>query len=196
MPGLCAARIPRTRAYKGLLIVFVQIPGFSQNKSSAAGAPRGQRAPASPVILDPVQVRISSHLWFFQLAFHGVLALLCLWVFLPWLGRGWYWPAGLLLAWSAIALSGIFIWRGRAACAGMLSVGNNGWCWQDERGKIQLIVAGDVTVWSMIIVLRFQETRTGRRRNVILLHDNVAAEDLRRLRVWLRTQLKHNGDSV
>lgn len=60
--------------------------------------------------------------------------------------------------------------------------------WQDGSGEWrdgEILSGSYVSGWLLVLILR----GGGRRRSLVLLPDAAAADDLRRLRVWLRWRL-------
>lgn len=94
----------------------------------------------------------------------------------------WFISLGLLL----ISAQGCY--AKLRAPARSLAFTERGWNLVDDRGECELDVAGEALVWKWLIVLRYREKAGGHCFNLVLLHDSAAAEELRRLRVWLRTQ--------
>lgn len=60
------------------------------------------------------------------------------------------------------------------------------------------VVAPDTLVWAWLVVLRYRVAGSARWANVVVLPDSLAADDFRRLRVWLRWRARpdaHGGDA-
>lgn len=143
--------------------------------------------------LEPIQVRPSVKIWRVQLALHSLLALLLLWAFLPWLTVAWYWPVLLFFSLSGLFASIFYLRSKLQDAAGFLGVMETGWYWRDKSGGYDLLLNGELVVWPGLIVLPFKERSSRRRKTLVLVSDSCAAEDLRRLRVWLRTVLPRLG---
>ena len=123
---------------------------------------------------------------------HGA-AIACAVLFLP----GWWMPA---LAATAIAGSLVFHIRrdalqlsGSSVTELLLKDGarceftlKNG---ETLAGNIQ----GSTFVAPLLIVLNVSPDGQGRRRAAILMPDSAAADDLRRIRVWLRHRVRQDG---
>jgi toxin CptA len=113
-------------------------------------------------------------------------ALACSWIGLP--------RPGFLLAATGIALAWIWhlapaLQRGRRAVRA-LELGAAGDArWQDCAGQwneAEVEPGSYVSGWLVVLNLRAPGAR---RRSLVLLPDSAAAEELRRLRVWLRWRL-------
>lgn len=168
--------------------MFVRIPGFRQDKSDPPSIiPRRRASPAPDSYLRPVQIRPSRRLWRTQLAVHLLLSLSLLWALLPWLSVDWYYSLWLISSWLVLAGNARFLWRKHLLSDGQLSFGQTGWQWRAKDGVKDFELVDDVVVWPNLVILPFREN--GRRTTLVLLPDSVAADDLRRLRVWLRTVL-------
>lgn len=112
-------------------------------------------------------------------------ALACAWISLPALAFAPI-AAGIVLAWGwhcAQALQ----WGAGAARA--LELGTQGGVrLEDGRGawqEAEMLPDSYVSGWLIVMNM----TNGGRRRSLVLLPDAASAEDLRRLRVWLRWRL-------
>lgn len=168
--------------------MFVRIPGLRQDQSDPPSHILDRRAPARPdTHLHPVLVTPSRILWRLQLGTHFLLALAFFWALLPWLAQGWYFPVWLIGIWIGLAGNAVYLWRKRVSSAGQLSYGNTGWQWRAKDGVKGFELVGDAVVWSSLVILPFRAN--GRSATLVLLPDSLAADDLRRLRVWLRTRL-------
>ena len=112
-------------------------------------------------------------------------ALSCSWISLP---RAAFVPiaAGIALAWAwhcALALQ-----RPETAMRALELDAKGGARWRDGRGQWQdaVILPGSYVSRLLIVVIL---GAGGRRRSLVLLPDAAAADDLRRLRVWLRWRI-------
>jgi len=113
-------------------------------------------------------------------------ALACAWISLPW-------PAFLAVG---AAIASIWIWHlppalqcGRRAVRALEVSDKGGARWQDahaEWHEVQIQPGSYVSNW--LVVLNLGESGQ-RGRSIVLLPDCAAADDLRRLRVWLRWRL-------
>ena len=115
------------------------------------------------------------------------VALACAWISLPG-------PAFLAVA-AGIGLAWMFhltqaLQRGRRAARALELSEQGPPRWQDGSGRwhdAEILPSSYVSDWLIVINLR----GNGRRgRSLVLLPDGAAAEELRRLRVWLRWRLK------
>lgn len=70
-----------------------------------------------------------------------------------------------------------------------LAFTERGWSLTDDRGEHELDLVDEAVVWSWLIVLRYREKTRRSRINLVLLSDSATAQELRRLRVWVRTQI-------
>ena len=113
-------------------------------------------------------------------------ALVCAWISLP----GLAFPpvaAGVALAWAwhlAQALQ-----RGKSATRTLELNAQGGARCQDGLGlwhDAKILPGSYVSGWLIVLILGASDRR---RRSLVLLPDAAAAEDLRRLRVWLRWRL-------
>jgi hypothetical protein len=73
---------------------------------------------------------------------------------------------------------------GGARCDGLRWDGG-GWWWRDRSGGENQARLRHATLWPGLLVLNFLDN-AGRRRALVLLPDSAAADELRRLRVYLR----------
>jgi toxin CptA len=120
---------------------------------------------------------------------HGV-AILCAILFLP----GWWMPA---LASAAIAGSLVFNVRrealqlsGRAVTGLLLRDGGQCEFTLLNGGILEGNIAGSTFVAPLLIVINVSPVGPGRPRSVVLMPDSAPAQDLRRLRVWLRYRVR------
>ena len=120
---------------------------------------------------------------------HGA-AILCAILFLP----GWWMPG---LASAALAGSLVFSTRREAlqlsgrAVTGLL-VRDGGQCELTllNGGILAGNIAGSTFVSPLLIVINVSLVGPGRPRSVVLMPDSAPAQDLRRLRVWLRYRVR------
>lgn len=189
MPGLCAAKIPRMPVCKGLLNLFVRIPGSRRNAPESTTAVASPMASSTTFYLLSLHLRPSILLWRAQLILHVLLGFLLLWAVSPWIVIEPIWLVVLLLGLSVLAMSARSIAYGRLEQEGVLALTETGWCWLSGNTRSELMLSGDVVVWSGLVILPFVGRSGGRRKTLVLLPDSAAAEDLRRLRVWLLTAL-------
>lgn len=169
--------------------MFALIPGFSRNKSEPSTSNNQRVNTARRIYLEPIQIHASRLLWRAQLTVHLLFAVLLLWVLLPWLFFSWRYTGLLAGGWMLLAGSARFIWQRRLMSTGVLSFGQTGWQWRDREGVSDLELTDDVVAWPGLILLSFKERQRRCKKILALLPDSLAADDLRRLRVWLRTVL-------
>jgi hypothetical protein len=112
-----------------------------------------------------------------------------LWAFSPWLLRDYRWLLGLVGIWLVLALSTVRIWRSRLDAQGVLSLTSSAWRWRDHRDEQVFALKGEVVVWPWLVILPFVNVSSRRKHTLILLVDSLSEDDLRHLRVWLRTML-------
>jgi hypothetical protein len=112
-------------------------------------------------------------------------ALACAWISLPGLAFAPL-ATGIVLAWvwhCAQALQ-----RSGSAMRALELKAEGAVRWQDGSGEwrdAEILSGSYVSGWLLVLILR----GGGRRRSLVLLPDAAAADDLRRLRVWLRWRL-------
>ena len=120
---------------------------------------------------------------------HGT-AILCSILFLP----GWWMPG---LACVALAVSLVFHVRrdalqlSGAAVTGLL-LRDGGQCELNlsDGGVLTGNIGGSTFVAPLLIVINVRLAGPGRSRSVVLMPDSAPAEDLRRVRVWLRHRVR------
>ncbi len=137
---------------------------------------------------DKLTVKLEpSRLLALVLALMAGAALMCAWISLPVLAFA---PVaiGIVLA-GASQLAQALQWGGRAARALELSE-HGAPRWQDASGEwheAEILPGSYASNWLVLVNLG----ASGRReRSLVLLPDSAAAEELRRLRTWLRWRLK------
>jgi toxin CptA len=113
-------------------------------------------------------------------------ALACSWIALP--GPAFA-PvaAGIALAWAWHLETALQ--RGRRAARALELDAQGDARWQDGSGlwqEAEILPSSYASNWLIVVNLR---GRGGRGRSMVLLPDSAAAEELRRLRVWLRWRL-------
>jgi hypothetical protein len=96
------------------------------------------------------------------------------------------WWLVLLVALAGLAFSLLNCYRALEKSVKTLGFERN-WYLDDARGRRLLQPVGEVVVWQWLIVMHFRPLNGGRRLSLALLPDSAVPEDLRRLRVWLRT---------
>lgn len=167
--------------------MFARIPGLRRNapeSPSLVGLPTPSSA-AAPLL--SLRLRPSVLLWRVQLTLHILLGFLLLWTLSPWAIMQWIWLTVLVSGFLILVISARSIARRRLEQEGLLALTETGWRWLKGNTSSELILRGEVLVWSGLIILPFTERSGRRRKTLVLLPDNAAAEDLRRLRVWLLT---------
>ena len=113
-------------------------------------------------------------------------ALACAWISLPGLA---FVPvaAGIVLAWASHLAQALQ--RGNRAARALELGAQNRARWQDASGKwheAEILPSSYASDWLIVVNLRGSGPH---RRSLVLLPDSAAAEELRRLRVWLRWRL-------
>jgi hypothetical protein len=113
-------------------------------------------------------------------------ALACAWISLPGLAFAPL-AAGIALAWAAHLAQALQ--RGKRAARALELDAQGRARWQDGSGRLQeaeILPSSYASGWLVVVNLR----ESGRRgRSLVLVPDCAAAEELRRLRVWLRWRL-------
>ena len=66
---------------------------------------------------------------------------------------------------------------------------NNQWRLTTHAGRVVVGLAGEVVVWSWLIIIPVRELQSKTRYYLIALPDSLEKEPWRRLRVWLKTCL-------
>jgi hypothetical protein len=166
--------------------VFALLQGIKKPKPAHRDQPL---AHTQGLQLSAIKVQQSVTLWRMQIAIH-LLILFCLcWGLGPLMPGLWQ----MILMWITLCLLLAFhfyyLWHLHRQETGFLWVSDSDWHWQDKNGHCDLVLAGSITIWPSLIILPFRECTHGRRKTLILLSDSATAEDLRRLRTWLRTSL-------
>lgn len=155
-----------------------------------------KKASPAPITIDrrsgnlpSLSWRPSLLLWRAQCLAHVLIALSLSFTLLPFTISQPLW--GLLwLAIMAVLWLSACHYRGHlSAVPQHLSLTERGWLLTGPKGVRELQLAGEVLVWSRLIVLRFREASNGQTTHVVFLPDTAPADEQRRLRVWLRTQV-------
>jgi hypothetical protein len=120
------------------------------------------------------------------LTFMAGAALACAWISLPTLA---FPPvaAGIALAWAWHLAQALHRTAGTVCALELAAEGNARW--QDGSGQwyeAEILPSSYVSSWLVVVNLG---AGGGRRRSLVLLPDCAAADDLRRMRVWLRWRL-------
>lgn len=168
--------------------MFVQIPGFRKKADTPPPSSSSLRFSADTGLLLFI-LRPSKILWRAQLAVHLCMALCFSFALIPqFVNRPW-----LILVWitanTLLLVSAYCCWKATTRAPQHLSFSKQGWRLRDGEQEQYLDWTDEAVVWSWLIVLRFRERSSRRRINFVFLPDSAPAEDLRRLRVWLRTLL-------
>jgi len=110
----------------------------------------------------------------------------------PFMLTAFYWP----ILWLGFVLLIVFTLRSaqraKNAAPQRLSVTQHVWRLQASEGELQVELCDEILLWAGVIIVPVRETASGRKHRIVALSDSMAAEDWRRLRVWLRMGLRNN----
>lgn len=164
--------------------MFAKIPGLKKADPSAR-APIARLAPLPR--LAPLSLRASQGLWRAQLAMHLLMVLFLILSLFPHLRTQPGWVLFGLGGITMILVSVYQCWKSFSVPPRQLTFNESGWSLSEAGQRHYLEWEGEALVWGWLIILRFREKPTSRRINLVLLPDSASVDDLRRLRVWLRT---------
>lgn len=144
------------------------------------------------VDLAPVHISPSHLLWRIQLVVYMAMLLFASMAIFPFVLTAFYWPILWLIFLVLIVVVLQAARRTKNTLPIRLSVTQHLWRLQTSAGELSVEPCDEILLWAGIIILPVRETLTGRKHRIIALPDSMAAEDWRRLRVWLRMGLRKN----
>ena len=147
----------------------------------------------SGVDLEPVVISSSLLLYRMEVFIYLFMLLSASVAVFPFVLMNFYWP----LLWLAFVLVIIAALRtsqrNKNSPSVTLSVTQKNWYLQTSTGTVAVNPGNEILVWTYLIVLPVAEPLSGRKYRLLALPDSMAAEDWRRLRVWLRMELRKNS---
>lgn len=167
--------------------MFAQIPGFEKTPD-APTIPATSMRSASDTRLETITIYPSKILWRAQLTVHCLLALCLSFALLPFFVIQPWWLLGWLMCLCLLLVSAFICRKALQRCPQILSFAESRWLLDDGVAKYEMQLVDDALVWSWLIVLRGRATLRRRRIDLVLLPDSAAADEQRRLRIWLRTR--------
>jgi len=145
------------------------------------------------VDLAPVVINPSSLLHRLEVCVYIFMLLAASIAIFPFLLTAFYWSllwlAFLLMVAAAIKTS----LRAKKSQSVSFSVAQKIWHLQTSDSDLIVKPCNEIMVWSHLIILSVQETTSGRKHRLVALPDSMSSEDWRRLRVWLRMELRKNS---
>jgi hypothetical protein len=142
----------------------------------------------APVIISPslLLFRLEVFVYLFMLLSASV-------AIFPFVLTAFYWP----LLWLIFLLISIAALRtslrNKNSLSVTLSVTQKNWYLQTAAGSIAVKPCSEIVVWTQLIILPVEEILSGRKHSILALPDSMTPEDWRRLRVWLRTELRKSS---
>lgn len=170
--------------------MFEKIPASNKSPDSYSLSV-GQRRSHVP-LLAPIIIKPSRWLWRAQLAIHGLLGLLFILALAPLIARNIIWMFLLLTLISLLLINLLVQRKTSKLIPKILSYSAQGWLLTESGGEQSVRIVGEVVVWSWLVILRLKDNAQNSVITLVLLPDSVSSENLRILRVWLRTQVGRN----
>jgi len=161
-----------------------KIPDYSQNPNSAQ---------TTGVDLAPVMIKPSVLLHRLEVSVYLIMSLAASIAIFPFLLTAFYWPLLWFVFLLMVAVAIKVSLRAKKSQAVSFSVVRKIWHLHTSEGDLIVKPCSEVVMWSHLIVLFVQETTSGRKHRLVALPDSIASEDWRRLRVWLRIELRKNS---
>ena len=131
----------------------------------------------------------SHFLWYAQLAVYIAMLVFSLVALLPFLFTQYY----LLLLWvtfvAAVGFTACKSYRKKNAAPIRFEIIKNEWWLIKNQQTYSVSLAGEVLLWSWVIIIPVQEKLIRKKHYLIALPDSLSREEWRRLCVWLKTCL-------
>ena len=148
---------------------------------------------ASGVDLAPVLISPSLLLYRLEVFVYLFMLLSASVAIFPFIFTAFYWP----LLWLTFLLMIIATLRkslrNKKSPSISLSITQKIWYLKTSTESVAVKPCNEIVVWTRLIILPVKETLSGRKHRIIALPDSMKAEDWRRLRVWLRMELRKNN---
>mgnify|MGYP005838836333 CR=1 FL=1 len=140
--------------------------------------------------LTPFCFRPSPRLAFVHRALTSLLALLALLGLAPRLGEQPLWGLALIGFWGLLGYQEWRLRRARARSPDRFGLNDGRW-WLGFGDSVEWArLEGEVLLWSRLVVLPFK-LDSGVSCTLVCCRDSLLADDLRRLRVWLHSELNY-----
>jgi len=140
--------------------------------------------------LAPFCFRPSPRLALAQRVLTGLLALLALLGLAPHLGDQPVWGLVLVGFWGLLAYQTLRFTQARMQSPDRFGL-DEGWWWLGFGDRVEWVcLEGELVLWSWLVILSFK-LDCGSSRSLVCCPDSLSKEDLRRLRVWLHSELNN-----
>lgn len=147
----------------------------------------------SGVDLAPVVISPSSLLYRLEVVVYLFMLFSASVAIFPFIFTAFYWP----LLWITFLVMIIAALRksqrNKSSPSITLGIAQKIWYLQTVTGSVAVEPCNEIVVWSHLVILPVKETLSGRKYRIIVLSDSMKTEDWRRLRVWLRMELRKNN---
>jgi len=140
--------------------------------------------------LAPISFRPAPRLAFAQWALTSLLALLALLGLAPHLGERPYWRLALVGFWGLLAYQAWRWNRARLRSPDRFGLDDGRW-WLGFGDRVEWArLEGEVLLWSRLVILPFK-LDSGSSHRLVCCPNSLLEDDLRRLRVWLHSELNN-----
>lgn len=139
--------------------------------------------------LAAVTITPSAFLWYAQLAIYIAMFVFSFIAILPFLFTLHYAIALWIIFMMAIGFAVRKSYHTKSASPMRFDIIKNEWRLIKNNQVYSVSLAGEVLLWSCVIVIPLQEKLTGEKHYMVALLDSLSREEWRRLSVWLKTCL-------
>ncbi|RYY74885.1 MAG: hypothetical protein EOO52_11225 [Gammaproteobacteria bacterium] len=163
-----------------------KIPDFNLNHKTPQQITSG--VDLAPVVFSPslLLYRLEVFVYLFMLLSASV-------AIFPFIFTAFYWP----LLWLTFLVMIIAALRkslqSKKSPSINLCITQKVWHLQTSAGSLAVEPCNEIVVWTKLIILPVKETLSGRKHRIVALPDSMTPEDWRRLRVWLRIELRKSS---